>query len=158
MQAKTRKKAMYSVFAILILLSLIGIYFGTVGRLYVNYKIMSNIYIKTDSSLISHKLEPKILNQAHKFYNTFPNDYSKAILYSTEIALKEKIDQQAFSEFMENGDNQNIVVYEYCLLKLNVFNGGIDEEIQGYLPKNAEYGCDAELNQEKKEVALKQSV
>lgn len=149
MSPSAKKKGMYILYAILLFFGVIGSYFGMVGRTFANYDQMLKKYVLTDSISDSQNIEKELLPQAQKFYSIFPNDYSKAVLYSTKLIVHEPFNQSEFKQFMSDDDNKENVVYQYCLLKLNVFNGPIDNDMKLYLPENPENGCESDLDDKK---------
>jgi hypothetical protein len=158
MSPSAKKKGMYIFFVVMLLLSCVGIYGGAVLRLFGNYDIMLKDYVKMDDALSSHESEIELLKQAKQFHSVFPNDYSQAILYSVELTTHKKINEQVFTEFMKDDDNKYVVVHEYCLLKLNVFNGPVDENMNQYLPEEPKNGCEADINEAKKQLQAEKSV
>lgn len=158
MSPSAKKKGMYVVYGIFLFLGIIGSYFGVVGRTFANYDKLLKSYVMTDSLIESQSIEKDLLPQAQTFYSVFPNDYSKAVLYSTKLVVHEPLNQREFKEFMSDVDNKENVVYQYCLLKLNVFNGPVDEDMKSYLPENPENGCETELNSKKAKLQATTSV
>lgn len=158
MSPSAKRKGMYIFFALMLILTGFVFYAGMVGRTFANYDLMLKDYVRSEDALSSHESEIDLLQQAHQFHTLFPNDYSQAILYSIELATHKKINQNTFSTFMQDDDNKYVVVHEYCLLKLNAFNGPVDKDMMQYMPNEPKNGCESEIDDAKKQLQAQKSV